>query len=52
MYSKVAPAVDSVGVISKEKFGIFIYFTVVASLPSHKNKPKFYQEKLWKLIDN
>ena len=52
MYSKVTPTVDSVGVISKGKFGIFIYFTVVASLPSHKKKPRFYQENLCKLIGN
>ena len=31
MYNKV-PAVDSVGVNSKEKFGIFIFFTVLVSL--------------------
>ena len=32
MYNKVPPAVDSVGVNSKEKFGIFIFFTVLLSL--------------------
>ena len=32
MYDKVPPAVDSVGVNSKEKFGIFIFFTILVSL--------------------
>ena len=34
MYNKVPPvcAVDSVGVNSKEKFGIFIFFTILVSL--------------------
>ena len=31
-FNKVPPAVDSVGVNSKEKFGIFIFFTVLVSL--------------------
>ena len=30
--NKVLPAVDSVGVNSKQKFGIFIFFTVLVSL--------------------
>ena len=32
MYNKVPPAFDSVGVNSKEKFGIFIFFTMLLSL--------------------
>ena len=32
MYNKVPSAVDSVGVNSKEKFGIFIFFTVLISI--------------------
>ena len=32
MYNKVPPAVHSVGVNSKEKFGIFIFFTMLLSL--------------------
>ena len=32
MYNKVSSAVDSVGVNSKEKFGIFIFFTVLVFL--------------------
>ena len=32
MYNKVPPAIDSVVVNSKEKFGIFLFFTMSASL--------------------
>ena len=32
MVCKVPPGVDSVGVNSKEKFGIFIFFTMLVSL--------------------
>ena len=32
MYNKVPPAVDLVGVNSKEKFGMFIFFTMLVSL--------------------
>ena len=32
LYHRVPPAVDSVGVNSKEKFGIFIFFTMIISL--------------------
>ena len=32
MSNKVTPAVDLVGVNSKEKFGIFIFFTMFVSL--------------------
>ena len=32
MYNKVSSAVDSVGVSWKEKFGIFIFFTVLVFL--------------------
>ena len=32
MYNDVSPAVDSVGVKSKEKFGMFIFLTMLVSL--------------------
>ena len=32
MYNKLPPAVDSVGVNSKEKFEIFTFFTMFVSL--------------------